>query len=269
MPKKGRAIITIDYSQQEFLLAGLLSGDKSMIEAYKSGDVYLYTAKLMGIVPKDGERKDYEFERNCSKSTTLGIQYGMGAKGLARKLTQDTGVKHSVEQAETFIRDFNSTYDVYSRWKEDVIIDYEVDGYLKLPCGWTIFGDNKNKKSVQNFPLQGLGASIMRKGVELCQDDGLDVILTLHDALYVECDSDIESLTEAVSTMYWCLFDAFRHYFIDTDQYENSEAIRMDVFAWSEGYPTKTIQTDLCEFDIGNMYLEGGEADYERFKKYF
>jgi hypothetical protein len=38
MPKPGRAVFYVDYSQQEFGIAAALSGDVAMAEAYRSGD---------------------------------------------------------------------------------------------------------------------------------------------------------------------------------------------------------------------------------------
>ena len=44
-PGPGRAVAYIDYGQQEFAIAAKLSGDRSMAEAYASGDPYLTFAK--------------------------------------------------------------------------------------------------------------------------------------------------------------------------------------------------------------------------------
>ena len=54
-PHKGQTIIGIDYGSQEFAIGASLSGDKNMIEAYQSGDPYLYFAKKAKAVPMDGK----------------------------------------------------------------------------------------------------------------------------------------------------------------------------------------------------------------------
>ena len=56
-PPPGWVIIGIDYSSQEFAIAAIMSGDKNMIEAYLSGDPYLYFAKKAGAVPEDASPK--------------------------------------------------------------------------------------------------------------------------------------------------------------------------------------------------------------------
>ena len=39
--------------------------------------------------------------------------------------------------------------------------DYQKAGYIKLPCGWYMWGDNDNMRSVGNCPIQGFGGSII------------------------------------------------------------------------------------------------------------
>ena len=103
-PEAGKKIVAIDYSSEEFAIGASISGDKNMIEAYESGDVYLHFAKLAGAVPKDGLKKDYKKERELFKATVLGLSYGMGKEKLAKKLTDDTGEKVSVSKAEGLVR---------------------------------------------------------------------------------------------------------------------------------------------------------------------
>jgi hypothetical protein len=67
VPPKGYAIGTIDYSSQEFLIGGLLSKDKKMIDAYASGDVYLSYGKQIGLIPKDGTKITHGKQRDAQK----------------------------------------------------------------------------------------------------------------------------------------------------------------------------------------------------------
>ena len=66
--RKGRAIGDLDYSSEEFLLAALMSKDRKMLEAYKSGDVYLAFGKDIGYIPKDGSKKTHKYERDIMKA---------------------------------------------------------------------------------------------------------------------------------------------------------------------------------------------------------
>ena len=56
-PPAGYTIIAMDYASQEFAIAAVMSQDKDMIAAYRSGDPYLYFAKKAGAVPAGAEPK--------------------------------------------------------------------------------------------------------------------------------------------------------------------------------------------------------------------
>lgn len=264
-PDPGKTIVAIDYSSQEFLVAALLAKDEDMLAAYDSGDVYFYTAKLAGAVPFEATREEYPEMRDKFKSTVLGIQYLMGPQGLANKLTQDTGTPHTVEEAEDLIEQFESAYPKYRAWREDFWEKYLDKGYYKLPCGWTMFGDNPNRRSACNMPVQGHGASIMRKSVELAENSGLEVIMTLHDAIYVECET--KDTVETIRLLKNSMDLGFRYYF------ENPELAncRMDPTVWGPDWNGKTtIKTDLGDVTPYSRYIdERTKSDYEKYKKYF
>jgi hypothetical protein len=135
-------------------------------------------------------------------------------------------------------------------------------------CGWIMWGDNANDKSTNNFPIQGLGASIMRKAVALAQDRGLEVIFTLHDALYIEFDSDdfgaIDSLAE-------CMDEAFKFFF--EGKVRDRANIRLEADIWSPDYNGE-VQKWETEFGIPvkqqRIYVDGrAKAQYNYFKNFF
>ena len=185
-PPKERVIIGIDFSSQEFLIAALLSEDENMLKAYESGDVYLYFAKLAGAVPPEGTKAQYKEQRDLFKATVLGIQYGMAEKGLALKLSADIGRTVTESEAFSLIKKFERSFPQYVRWKDKTMQYYKSKKHLMLPDGWAMWGDNWNHRSVLNFPVQGTGASILRRAVELCHYANINVVVTLHDALYIE-----------------------------------------------------------------------------------
>jgi DNA polymerase-1 len=263
-PKAGYAICGIDYGSQEFLIAALVAKDKNMIEAYKSGDVYLYFAKLAGAVPWDGLKKDYKQERDVFKSTTLGISYSMGSAALARKLTDDTGKPHTQKDAQNLIDKFMSAYPDYANWIEAIRFDYDRRRFHKLPDGWIIFGDNSNKRSVSNVPIQGFGSCILRKAIQLAQDRRLKIIFPLHDAAYHEYPS---IKLEDVDTFAECMREAFIFYF---DDKEGANLIRLDINIWSTDYEDGDFITPGgLEGKMQKIYIDERAAkEYEKFKKY-
>ena len=52
-PAEGQAVAYIDWSAQEIAIAGALSGDEKLWEAYAYGDPYIAFARQAGIVPPD------------------------------------------------------------------------------------------------------------------------------------------------------------------------------------------------------------------------
>jgi len=265
VPEEGKAIIGIDFKSQEFIIAALLSGDANMLAAYESGDVYLYFAKLAGEVPWDGKKSDYKEIRNKFKSTTLGIQYGMGAKGLASKLTNDCGHEFTQDEAQELINKFNNAFPGYPKYIENIWSRYIGQGGIKvpvkLPCGWYMFCDNPNRRSVGNCPIQGAGGSIMRQSVANAQDAGLEVIYTLHDAIYIECNS--EDIYEMAELLGECMQNAFQST-LNTESF-----VGLDYNVWSlDLEDDETI--DGFEGKVQNIYIdERSESEYKRFSQYF
>ncbi|MCK5884648.1 MAG: hypothetical protein KAG61_13240, partial [Bacteriovoracaceae bacterium] len=68
-PPKGYICADIDYASQEFLGGALGAQDKVMVDAYHSGDPYLFFAKATGAVPEDATKASHGEQRNLFKST--------------------------------------------------------------------------------------------------------------------------------------------------------------------------------------------------------
>jgi len=241
-PPTGQAITSIDYSSQEFAIAAALSGDGNMKEAYKSGDPYLYFGKKAGAIPTDGTKETYKKERDLFKSTTLGLQYGMAARSLSKKLTQDIGRPISENDSAELIELHQRVYPDFWMWSEYCWKKYLRDGCLETTDGWVLFGNNQNTLSVKNFLVQGTGASIMRRALILATESDLEVIAPLHDAIYIlhpETDS------QSVATLNQCMHAA------------SSEIVNIEV------------RTDAKTYHHGDPWVEDkGRSDYERFKRF-
>lgn len=252
----GRALCGIDYSSQEFLIAAVLSQDKAMMRAYESGDVYLAFAKQAGLAPADATRETHEAVRNRSKSLVLGMSYDMGAKGLASR------IGCTEKEAEDLIDVFFDTYPDYKEWKRQTEAEYRTEQHLTLPDGWPIHGDNDNVRSVLNFPVQGHGAVVMRRAVALAQDAEHDVVFTLHDAVYMECDAwSLRDMTSLRSLLERAFFEVM-------SAYGECPRVRLDGFAWSRDYADAV--PELQGFSFASEYVDDkGKADLERYKQFF
>ena len=77
-PQPDRALLYVDYDQQEFGIAAALSGDPTMQSAYNSSDPYLSFAVQAGAAPPNATKSEYGHVRNVYKDCALAVQYGMG-----------------------------------------------------------------------------------------------------------------------------------------------------------------------------------------------
>lgn len=267
-PISGWSMGGIDYGSQEFLIAALESGDKNMIQAYASGDVYLWFGKACKRIPQDATKKSAAKMRDRFKSTVLGIMYLMMAASLSIKITNDTGEYCSEEEAQEFIDLFDEVFSKFSAFRDEIFYKYKEDGYLILDSGWTMWGNNPNHRSVKNCPIQGKGADIMRKAVALAQDVGLKIPFTLHDALYLESKTD--EILEDMDKLAYCMDEAFRFYYPDCRELAN---VRLDGNIWGKDYPdeeSKVFTPEGMEIKRQQIYVDPrSRKEYEKFKKYF
>lgn len=268
VPPAGWALTSIDYASEEFFISALLSEDIPMQDSYISGDPYFNFAKLSGMVPMYAVKEDYPNARNLCKATTLGLSYDMSCHGLATKLTADTGKTYTPDQAQELINTFFSTFSEFASYKRKIQTDYEDNGSIILHDGWAMWGENDNKRSVGNCPIQGAGAVIMRNADFKCNKKGLYVPFTLHDALYILHPADDLS---AIDTAMECMTDGFVEYF-EKDQQEKARKIRLDVDTWGPSFNKGQIITTPkgVEVSATDIYIDKrAKADYEKFSKYF
>jgi len=268
VPPKGKMYVGIDFTSEEFLIAALLSGDETMLKSYfAEGGPYLNFGKEAGAIPKEGTKESHPVERQTAKSTVLGLSFAMTKFGLARELTEQTGRKWDEDEAQEWVDLFNETYSDHHYWKEEVLDNYELDGYLILPDGWVLFGDNENHRSVGNCPVQGFGSCILRKAIQLAQDAGIDFRIPLHDAGYIICDvNDWETVDRFADLMR----DAFAFYFEGKNK-ETALKVGLDIEAWGpELFDGKTLTPSGREVKVEILHKDTrAKGEYEKFKRFF
>lgn len=198
----GYVIIDIDYSQQEYRLAGAISKEPAIINAYKIGkDMHTATAALVFQVPMEQVTKE---QRNKAKGYNFGILYGANKHGLSYALGC------SVDDAEKIITAFYSGYPVLSKFKvafETQILDR---GYSTTVLGRKRFFERKFAFSSEkekykytrsltkqgfNHLIQGTGADILKQA--LCNiyynnpfGSKLKIIGTVHDEILIEAKEE-------------------------------------------------------------------------------
>ena len=192
-PEPGCAIAYVDWSQQEFAVAGALSGDRAMMAAYASGDPYLAFAKQAGAVPDDATRQTHSAVRERFKVCALAVQYGMAEKSLAAALGQTEA------HARDLLRAHRETYSKFWKWSQAAVDHAMLHGWLQTVFGWRVHvGPEVNPRSLANFPMQANGAEMLRLACCLATERGVEVCAPVHDAVLIAADLDaIEPAVEA------------------------------------------------------------------------
>ena len=184
-PAEGMAIAYIDWGQQEFGIAGVLSEDKAMQAAYKSGDPYLAFARQAGAIPAHATKQSHAAERDRFKACILGVQYGMGPHSLAAQIGQ------SVDHAKVLLDLHRRTYPDFWAWSDKVQDHYALGGKLSTEFGWELQPVvNFNPRSVRNFPMQANGAEMLRLACIHLTEVGIRVCAPVHDAVLIEAPLD-------------------------------------------------------------------------------
>jgi hypothetical protein len=114
-PPPGHAFVSIDWSSQEIGIGAALSGDEKMMDAYRSGDFYLFTAKQAGLAPPDATKQSHGPIREMFKVICLGLGYGMGAGTLAYRL----GISKAL--AAALVNLYRRTYPTFELWIESAV----------------------------------------------------------------------------------------------------------------------------------------------------
>ena len=196
-PGPDQALAYVDYSSMEFLIAASHSNDPVMLDFYQSGDPYLSFAKRVGAAPSYATKQTHEGLRNRYKTGLLAIQYGIKAESLAGRL----GV--SSFEAHEMITQHHELFARYWQWSDDWLAAALDSGRMWTSLGWqcrtgvTEF----NERSIQNFPVQGAGAEILRITCIWATRHGLGLRAPVHHALLIEAplnriDADVALLRE-------------------------------------------------------------------------
>jgi len=207
VPADGHIFFSADYSQIELRLMAHLSGDRSMIADFLSGnDIHASTAsKIFGVDIKDVTRE----MRSRAKTANFGIIYGISSFGLSERLT--IGRK----EAKELIDGYFSSYPGVKAYMEESIRKAREKGYVT-----TMFGRRRYVRDIHsrnqvvrgnaernaiNAPLQGSAADIIKIAMVKIHNRlkagkyRSKMILQVHDELIFEVpDGELEKIKEMV-----------------------------------------------------------------------
>ena len=199
IPDTDYIFVDADYSQIELRVLAHLSGDETLINAFKNeDDIHRLTASQVFNVPYDDVS---DFQRSSAKAVNFGIIYGMGSYSLGQDL------KISKKEADSYIQGYFAKYPKIKGYLDGLISDAKEKGYAT-----TIFNRRRNipeinsknfnmrgfgERVAMNMPIQGTAADIIKiamiKVSNKIKEEKLDakLILQVHDELLLEVNKNI------------------------------------------------------------------------------
>lgn len=201
--EKGYKFLSIDYSQIELRVVAHLSGDKKMLEVFKSGqDIHQKTAMEIFGVTADKVTKDM---RRDAKTINFGILYGVSSFGLSARITD-----MSRFEAKEYIKKYFEAYPKVEEYLEQVKLQVNEEAFVKNELGrLRRFPEIKSsqffiraaaERAAINFPIQSLAADVIKvaminiyKDLLVASDkwqDDCRMLLQVHDELLFEVRED-------------------------------------------------------------------------------
>lgn len=207
--RKGYKIVAADYSQEEYRLAGSVSGEPAIIKAYKDGrDMHTYTAALVHGISVEEVTKQ---QRNGAKTINFSILYGTSAYGMAKKQKIDK------EQAKEIISKFFNGYPVLNVFMQKVQKLILEKGYSSTLTGRKryfpqkiLYADAKErerelgaiKREGFNHIIQGSGGDIIKLALirlfyeNPFGEDNFRILITVHDEIVCEVKEEFAKEAE-------------------------------------------------------------------------
>ena len=225
--REGKQLAEFDYAQLEIRVLALASMDKQLILDINNGqDMHTYFAsKIYNKAEKDITKS----ERKLAKGFSFQLQYGAGAKGIARFWdVEESMTKRFIGEYYTRYPDIKAWQDRTQKEAEDTLEhkgdrkDGERVPRFSIPSIWrdkqgrpltiyTVLGDISEYKSkayvsptkCKNYPIQGGAADIVFIMLNTLRADlrvrnyipSVTLLNTVHDSVLVEIDAnDIDIL---------------------------------------------------------------------------
>ncbi len=196
-----------DYSQIELRVLAHMSGDETLINAFKEGqDIHRLTASQVLKIPYEQITSE---QRSNAKAVNFGIVYGISAFSLS----QDLNI--TKKEADNYIKGYFEKYPNVKKYMDLTIENAKRDGYAA-----TIFNRRRSipelsssnfvqrgfgERVAMNMPIQGTAADIIKiamiKVHKRLKEENLEsrLILQVHDELLLEAKrNEIDLVKEIV-----------------------------------------------------------------------
>ena len=194
VPEEGYVFLDADYSQIELRVLAHMSGDETLIQAYREAqDIHRLTASQVFHVPFE---EVTSLQRRNAKAVNFGIVYGISSFGLS----QDLSITR--KEAAEYIEKYFETYPKIKGFLDGLVAEGKEKGYVT-----TMFGRRRpipelksgnfmqrsfGERVAMNSPIQGTAADIIKIAMnhvyKRIQQENLKsrLVLQVHDELLIE-----------------------------------------------------------------------------------
>ncbi len=192
---KGRALVSLDYSQIELRILAHIADIPQLRRAFEDGiDIHALTASEMFNVPLADMTSDI---RRKAKAINFGVIYGISGFGLARNLRIPRA------EAQGFIDRYFERFPGIKEYMSETVKFAQANGYVQTLFGRKINTPEINargpaagfaKRAAINAPIQGTAADVIRRAMIRMPKaiEGIDakMLLQVHDELLFEVAED-------------------------------------------------------------------------------
>jgi len=207
VPDPGHLFVAADYSQIELRILAHVSGEESLIAAFRAGeDIHRRTAAEVFGVELDKVSPE---QRDVAKTTNFSVIYGVTAFGLSR------GLSISPKEAQEFLTRFFARHPRVKAYLERTVAEGRERGFVQTLLGRRRYipelkSGNPNlrgfaERMATNAPIQGTAADLtkiaMVRMAAALHAGGLRsrMLLQVHDELLFEAPEDEVPRLEALA----------------------------------------------------------------------
>lgn len=206
LPASDALFLDADYSQIELRVLADMSGDKNLIEAYRSDrDIHTATASAVFHVSTDQVTPEM---RRSAKAVNFGIVYGISSFGLGENLSI------SRKQAQEYINDYFKAYPRLHEFLDSLVTSAKENGFAVTKYGRrrpipelsdpSYMKRQFGERVAMNAPIQGSAADIIKIAMlnvySRLRREGLSskLLLSVHDELLIEAKQSEKEEAERI-----------------------------------------------------------------------
>lgn len=181
--KEGK-IVSMDLSQIELRVAGLLSGDPAFIDAYQKG-VDLHIERALQIF---GGTTCTNEQRQVGKMVNFADLFRAGPDVIRKQVLAMSGIELDIVLCEAIVKSRRKHRPKLYAFQRDLILTAHASGRIKLPLTgqsrYFLGGDKYEENEIVNFPVQTTASNTLLS-IQSCIHKEMESINTRQPSIYM------------------------------------------------------------------------------------